>query len=916
MNPKKIGRYEIETLIGRGGMGSVFKALDPMIGRTVAIKTINMDHMDSEESRIQFKKRFFQEARICGKVSHPGILAIHDIGEVDGEPFIATEFIDGTQLNRYIHDHRPLDGETLADLLHQIADALDFAHDHGIVHRDIKPHNIMVTRDQKIKILDFGLAKLTESEMTHLTRPGEFLGSPSYSSPEQVRGEKVDKRSDLFSFAVLAYEMISGKRPFKGENVNAVLFRVVSGVPDSIALPQNLPDAAGRTLHDIFQKAMHKKPDYRFQKAELLVEELVKVVRDGDYAWTWQAKTEPATQEHADRSLLQLDTPEVWMTEPATRWHRAEEAPPVRIASHVTVTSPSARQYPGGRPGKVKTPRRPYLVWLGASALAVVLAGFLWWWLAGPSTDTPPPDLATNQGPEANQPVGLPVVEDTATTSDTLDATPEMAGEEIPPETVPARSETPQPEVEIPTSPKNLLSFPDPGFNRYLIAQFDRDGDGRISVTEAEAVTTIDTPGEPGKPSSIRDLTGLSYFTNLRSLNCAHESLISLPALPTNLRRLTCDGNALTALPALPPNLETLSANDNRLYAIDTPPQGLVSLSLNGNQLRELPTLPSALKQLRLAENLFSAPPSVPAGLGLLDLRNNQLSSDDCEALGQLAVERLDVSPQSGGALDCAALAAAERESQAQLVAARTQFDSALADQNLEGARNGYTRLENAGESDEVRLIQLQHLEAKQFQQAYQPGTQLPAHLIDRFQKAAALGDAISQYTVGFLFERGIGAKVDPFEAKKWYERAAEQGHLDALFGLGKIYEQGEAVPKDDERAARFYLEAAEKGHTRSQHRVGEMLRTGQGLDKAEERAVTWFKQAADQDYAPAQASLGFMYQKGLGVKGSRRENRDLALYWYCRAASSGNGQAKMALRVMRKKPEDCPGILSQKQPD
>jgi serine/threonine protein kinase/TPR repeat protein len=913
MEPKKIGRYEIENLLGRGGMGSVYKARDPMIGRTVAIKTINMDQMDSPDARIQFKKRFFQEAKICGKMDHPGILAIHDIGEKDGQPFIATEFIDGKQLNHYVYENHPLDNHELASILNQIAEALDFAHAHGIVHRDIKPHNIMIRRDGTIKILDFGLAKLAESEMTHLTKPGEFLGSPSYSSPEQVRGEHIDWRSDIFSFAVVAYEMISGKRPFKGENVNAVLFRVVTGKPDPIALPENIPAEAGDTLFQIFSKAMHKDPPVRFQKARDLAGELVKVIQEGDYTWTWEARTEFPTDADQDRSLLPLGGPEALLTEPGTQWHQQDGGvPPVRLSS-VPITSPSARHIPGARRRKKrKTPPVPAILAASAASVALVLAAVFWWpageektpdplpTLSGPAT----PEITREATPPMESPNPAPPGENTL--ADTAEPEPESPNR-------PLESETTR---ETVPPPKTLLTFPDPAFRDYLVSRFDRDGDGSLSTDEAARITAIDTPGEAGRSSAIRDLTGLSFFPNLTSLDCSHEKLVTLPSLPPGLRELACDGNQLSSLPVLPATLQILSSSDNRILGIDPPPASLTRMNRAGNQLRELPAMPTGLTFLDVSDNRLTTPPTVPATLERLDLRGNQLDGGDCDALAKLKVAQLDGSPQQNGLdLDCEALAASRLRAETRAKQAFSAFDSAVNDGDLEQARLSYTRIIDSGKKDDQRLIALQRLEARQFSDDYYPGMQLAGELIDRFQRAATLGDAESQYTVGFLFEKGIGSRVDPFEAKKWYERAAAQDHLAAIHNLGGIYEKGEAVPKDDERAAAYYLDAANKGHAPSQHRIGEMLRTGQGLDKADAEAVHWFSRAADQDYAPAQASLAYMYQKGLGVEGGRRANRETALYWYCRAAVNGNGQAKMGLRKMKKKIEDCPAILENNQP-
>jgi tRNA A-37 threonylcarbamoyl transferase component Bud32 len=261
MQVESLGRYRIEKELGRGAMGRVFLAYDPTIDRRVAIKTIQVFASLPEADRAQARERFLREARSAGKLLHPGIVTIFDVGEADGVPYLAMEFVDGETLDAACREEALLPVPVVVALVAAAADALGFAHARGIIHRDIKPANLMRVGDRAVKIMDFGLAK---SQATSMTHDGALFGTPNYMSPEQVRGEPLDGRTDLFSLGVVCYEMLTGVKPFAGDSISSVLYRIVHETPRDA--PVRL-DRVAPPLATFLDRALAKHPAARFEDA-------------------------------------------------------------------------------------------------------------------------------------------------------------------------------------------------------------------------------------------------------------------------------------------------------------------------------------------------------------------------------------------------------------------------------------------------------------------------------------------------------------------------------------------------------------------------------------------------------------------------------------------------------------------------
>ncbi len=266
---RRFGRYEILGELGRGAMGVVYKARDPQIDRMVALKTVSLRGQDPDDAA-EFRQRFINEAQLAGRLHHPGIVSVFDVGEEEEtrEPYIVLEYVSGQPLNKVLAREKKLTPLRALQLAEEVASALDYAHSQGVTHRDIKPGNILLTEDGHAKIADFGIAKLN---LAHFTIPGKVLGTPAYMAPEQLSGEGADGRSDLFSLGVILYAMVTGHSPFQGNSATTVCFKVANREPlPASALDLHLP----AELDAVIAHAMAKHPEERYQTGREFADDL------------------------------------------------------------------------------------------------------------------------------------------------------------------------------------------------------------------------------------------------------------------------------------------------------------------------------------------------------------------------------------------------------------------------------------------------------------------------------------------------------------------------------------------------------------------------------------------------------------------------------------------------------------------
>lgn len=262
-----LGRYEVRERLGQGAMGTVYRGHDPVLARPVAIKTIPLDM--PKEDRSDYEARFYQEARAAGGLSHPNLVTIYDIGKTDRLAYMVMEYVQGQELRELLLTHAPFSAEDAVRVCAQVADGLDYAHVRGVVHRDIKPTNIIVTDEGLVKIADFGIARIRSSELKTMT--GIVLGSPRYMSPEQVIGGALDGRTDIFSLGIVLYELLTGRPPFQADTVQGVMYQALNSKP---APPSGTNPRVPRILDFVVAKAIAKDANHRYRSAAAFAEDL------------------------------------------------------------------------------------------------------------------------------------------------------------------------------------------------------------------------------------------------------------------------------------------------------------------------------------------------------------------------------------------------------------------------------------------------------------------------------------------------------------------------------------------------------------------------------------------------------------------------------------------------------------------
>jgi serine/threonine protein kinase len=372
LTPTKLGRYEIVDEIGKGAMGVVYLARDPLIGRLVALKTFRIGYSVRDQELEQFRARFIREAQSAGILSHPNIVTIHDVVEEseDGLAFIAMEYVRGTNLKALLQGDQPLSLPFVVDVISQVADALDYAHSHRVIHRDVKPANILITADNRVKITDFGIARLDTS---NLTQEGQLLGTPNYMAPEQIQGKEVDHRADLFALGVVLYEMLTRHKPFQGENLTVVSHRIVY---DHFTPPREYLRELPPGIEPILDRALAKDPGRRYQRAKEMVDDLKRV------AGALSGEDLNETQSLATIVPPPALPDATWSTTPPPA---GGPVPPPAAAAPAAKPAPppkAPKPVKPSRSGPLVVPRRVAVAGGAAALLVLLLGAVLLLWLA------------------------------------------------------------------------------------------------------------------------------------------------------------------------------------------------------------------------------------------------------------------------------------------------------------------------------------------------------------------------------------------------------------------------------------------------------------------------------------------------------------------------------------------------------
>ena len=462
-------------------MGLVYKAQDPAIGRTIAIKTIRLRDVTDEVERERLRERLLREAQSAGMLSHPGIVTIYDIYEENGLAYIFMEFVNGPPLERMLRADQTPDKDTLLSILRQTASALDYAHRKGIVHRDIKPANIMIHEDGAAKITDFGVAKILSHQMT---AAGTLMGTPTYMSPEQVEGKTVDGRADQFSLAVIAYEALTGEKPFHAEYLPTLLFKIVREEPP---LPSRLNPTLAPQVDTVLRRAMSKKPEDRFANCSDFGEALADAL-SANPGWMPLPKgashhiTTVGSQDTGDGKLaatvLTPSADTVGTTMSATAGTAIVDA----AAPAAVNEQPHVLPFRDTRPKQSHAVRNAWIV-VGFLAMAGVGA-FLAYMATHPGPSSSEPSSAAQSTLPPPPPVASPTPEP-APSAD-VPATPQP-----PADNPPVTSTTPQQPSVVSTSPQQpstpAVSAPSP----------PTQGDFQLTTTPSGATAIFD-----GKPST------------------------------------------------------------------------------------------------------------------------------------------------------------------------------------------------------------------------------------------------------------------------------------------------------------------------------------------------------------------------------------------------------------------------------
>jgi len=511
----QVGKYQIVEKIGVGGFGTVYKGRDPFIKRNVAIKTCQSD----EE---EIKKRFFREAEFAGNLHHRNVTTIYDFGVTDdGTPYIVQEFLTGDDLDKAIKKKEPLTLARKLQILIDVCDGLGYAHATGIIHRDIKPSNIRILEDGTVKIMDFGIAKSLVSQST-LTQTGITLGTASYLAPEQIRGEDLDPRTDIFSLGVLAYEIVTGQKPFTGDHISTVLYKIMNETP---APPSSLDPALSHRLDAMVLKALEKDRTKRFAScAEMRAEcqTLLQTVPEGP---GFQMPSDMDTTVATPSDGFQVSTSVSRGATPTGKAPRVSDTPLGPLARPTAGGLADVRLRTDGGVAGHRVGREE-----GGSALKVFLAAIVLlavaggvWLVAQNRRSGAPVTSASVPAPAASTTGAQPPSAPSTTGSEPATAPPAMAAPAVSVEPAPTRAAEP---TAAPVKVKEVATSAPVTFKSNIYAELHINGKRQSANLPRATTVTL----KPGRYSAVFDAPGFMKITREFEISAAEPRAMTVPA--------------------------------------------------------------------------------------------------------------------------------------------------------------------------------------------------------------------------------------------------------------------------------------------------------------------------------------------------------------------------------------------------
>lgn len=788
--PNPFGRYRILKPLGRGGMGTVYLAQDTQLDRPVALKIPNF--ADGDEPSTEVPARFRQEARAASRLRHPNICSVYDVGQIDGIHYLTMAYIEGEPLSDRIRKRRLPRAEAM-ELVRTIGLALAYAHGQGVIHRDVKPSNVMIGPRGEPVLMDFGLARRADTNSARLTQTGQAIGTVAYMAPEQLRGElaQMGPVSDVYSLGVILYELLTGHLPFEGRSTEIVMKLLTEDAPPLSRHDPSLKDSA---LERLVQKALAKSVSSRFASMDEFAKAIGAVLAGSEHASA--TATTPV-------EIVPLDIEHD--TEPAASLPSA--------ASRLSSRRSAPRQ------------GQPVALIATLIALGVLAAGTVY--LLSPGAhdhvhDHPTPDSEPAHGETVASvtPSPEPVIQAVPRTASGSATEPEPAAKIIPPQ--------PMPVVRRPEPPPGEEEYQE-GLRSYLgrATAFDR----RAAFERFEAAARkghvlaqsfVGLMASDGTGTTKNEPAALDWLEKCR------PALMKLaeagdPIAETNLARIISHGLGVDKDEAEAIRWLRKAADRGSVQAMTT--LGVMLSSGRGAPKDDA----EAARLYRLAAEQGFAP--AQSNLGRAYRTGQGVAKDEAESAKwyRLAAEQGDARGQLEVGWDYA-----NGRGVAQDDAEAVRWYRKAADQGLAPAeyRLGTMFAEGRGVPQD------------------------DAEAVRWLRKAALQKNTLAANSLGFMYEFGRGVTKDEAEAVRWYRTSAEGGDPTAQTNLGWMYETGRGTTMDLLEASRWYRKAAGQNQSRAQHNLGKLYELGRGVEKNASEARFWYTKASDQGYEPARQAL------------------------------------------------------------